>query len=122
MNCLLPFFFNFHSGNNHFKKLFFLPEEALRGDLHEMLVPAALRVPWSDTEIPVQLNFYFVKFIPEPDDRIYRPFGLFVQVPLPKEAETMNVDLHLAHGRIVMARLVPSGTIKFDKDEVNELS
>ncbi|XXG64625.1 hypothetical protein AAC387_Pa05g2523 [Persea americana] len=93
-------------------------DETLRGDLHEMLVPAALRVPWSDAEIPVQLNFYFIEFIPIPDDRIYCPFGLFVKSPLPREAETMNVDLHLAHGRIVKAKLIPSGTIEFDINEI----
>ena len=105
-----------------FQNLFFLTDETLRGDLHEMLVPAALRVPWSDAEIPVQLNFYFIEFIPIPDDRIYCPFGLFVKSPLPREAETMNVDLHLAHGRIVKAKIIPSGTIEFDINEVNELN
>ncbi|XP_077222093.1 endoribonuclease Dicer homolog 4-like [Tasmannia lanceolata] len=93
-------------------------EDNLRGELHEMLIPAALRVPWICTESPIRLYFYDKRFIPDPDDRLYRDFGLFVKNPLPKEAETMNVDLHLAHGRIVMTQLIPSAIIEFDADEI----
>ncbi|XP_077223182.1 dicer-like 4 isoform X2 [Tasmannia lanceolata] len=93
-------------------------EDNLRGELHEMLIPAALRVPWTCTENPIRLYFYDMRFIPDPDDRLYRDFGLFVKNPLPKEAETMNVDLHLAHGRIVKTQLNRSGIIEFDADEI----
>ncbi|XP_058067534.1 endoribonuclease Dicer homolog 4-like isoform X3 [Magnolia sinica] len=93
-------------------------DEILREELHEMLVPAALRVPWSITENPVCLHFYFIQFIPIPDDRQYQNFGLFIKTPLPKEAETMDIDLHLKHGRIVNTTLLPSGLIEFDNNEI----
>jgi len=48
-------------------------------------------------------------------------FGLFLKNPLPKEAESMEIDLHLHHSRIVKTALIPSGVITFDRDEVNRL-
>lgn len=95
------------------------PDEYLRKELHESLVPSALRVPWTNDEIPVHLHFYYIKFIPIPADREYRMFGLFVKSPLPREAETMEIDLHRHHSRIVKTALVPSGVRKFDKDQVS---
>lgn len=83
-----------------------------------MLVPAVLRQSWTKSQYPVRLNFYFMQFIPDPADRIYREFGLFVKSPLPGEAEHLKVDLHLARGRSVMTKLVPSGVAEFTKDEV----
>ncbi|KAL0315312.1 UNVERIFIED_CONTAM: Dicer-like protein 4 [Sesamum radiatum] len=52
------------------------------------------------------------------DDRTYRRFGLFMKEPLPEEAGKMKVDLCLARGRMVMTQLIPSGTTRFDKDEI----
>lgn len=52
------------------------------------------------------------------DRSIYREFGLFVKSLLPGEAEHLKVDLHLARGRSVMTKLVPSGVAEFTKDEV----
>ena len=95
-----------------------LADDASRCELHEMLVPAALKEPWTDLETSVSLNFYFVKFCPHPADRLYKKFGLFLKAPLPGEAERMKLDLSLAHGRSVMTELVPSGVANFDKDEV----
>ncbi|XP_043720331.1 endoribonuclease Dicer homolog 4-like isoform X1 [Telopea speciosissima] len=93
-------------------------DESSRGELHEMLIPAALKVPWNNTENITMLNFYFISFAPIPEDRLYQKFGLFVKEPLPKEAERMELDLHLDHGRIVRTELVPLGRIQFDKDEI----
>ncbi|XP_057968362.1 dicer-like protein 4 isoform X2 [Malania oleifera] len=93
-------------------------DEESRGELHEMLVPAALREPWSKLENHVCLNSYFIKFNPVPEDRLYKKFGLFVKALLPREAAGMEVDLHLARGRSVMARLVPLGVAEFDRDEI----
>ena len=84
-----------------------------------MLVPAALKEPWNEWENSVYLNSYNIEFIPDPQDRIYKSFGLFVKAPLPAEAEKMELDLHLARGRSVVTKLVPSGVAEFDKDEVN---
>lgn len=95
-----------------------LSDESLRCELHEMLVPAALREPCTILDNPVKLNSYYMEFSPHPNDRIYKKFGLFVKAPLPVEAERMEVDLHLARGRSVMTKLVPSGLAEFDKDEV----
>nr|AUH15440.1 dicer-like 4 protein [Dimocarpus longan] len=94
--------------------------EDLRAELHEMLVPAALRDSWKGSESPVCLYSYYIHFIPNPPDRIYKEFSLFIKSPLPEEAEKMELDLHLARGRTVMTKLVPSGVIKFSKDEIME--
>lgn len=83
-----------------------------------MLVPAALKEPWTNLEDYVLLNSYYIKFIPDPEDRSYKEFGLFVKSPLPKEAERMELDLHLARRRSVMTKLVPSGVAEFNRKEV----
>ncbi|KAM0933868.1 hypothetical protein DsansV1_C34g0226131 [Dioscorea sansibarensis] len=90
-----------------------------REELHEMLVPAALKEPWSDSVTHVRLHFYEIKFIPIPEDRLYRKFGLVVKCPLPKDAEAMKVDLHLAHGRIVKTSFISSGILTFSREEIN---
>ncbi|KAK2646723.1 hypothetical protein Ddye_021918 [Dipteronia dyeriana] len=92
--------------------------EDSRADLHEMLVPATLRDSWTESESPICLNSYYIHFLPDPPDRIYKEFGLFVKSRLPGEAEKMELDLHLARGRSVMTKLVPSGVIEFTKDKV----
>lgn len=84
-----------------------------------MLVPAALKVPWSLSADKIEMHFYYIKCIPIPVDRNYREFGMFIKAPIPKEAEKMEVDLHLAHGRIVKAGFVPLGTVTLDRKEVN---
>ncbi|XP_022729085.1 dicer-like protein 4 isoform X2 [Durio zibethinus] len=89
-----------------------------RGELHEMLVPAALKEPWTNLESYVLLNSYYIKFIPDPEDRSYKKFGLFVKSPLPKEAERMELDLHLARRRSVMTKLIPSGVAEFKREEI----
>ncbi|KAK1378826.1 Dicer-like protein 4 [Heracleum sosnowskyi] len=89
-----------------------------RRELHEMLVPAVLREPWSKAENHIHLISYFVKFRPHPADRDYKHFGLFVKVSLPGEAERMKLDLHLARGRSVVTELVPSSTMLFTRDEI----
>ena len=83
-----------------------------------MLVPAALKEPWSDSEAHVLLQFYEIKFIPIPEDRLYWKFGLVLKRPLPKEAEVMKLDLHLAHGRIVKTSFIFSGILTFSGEEV----
>ncbi|XVF48473.1 hypothetical protein PTKIN_Ptkin03bG0193100 [Pterospermum kingtungense] len=93
-------------------------DEDTRGELHEMLVPAALKKPWTNLENHVLLNSYYIKFIPDPEDRSYKEFGLFVKSPLPKEAERMELDLHLARSRSVMTKLVPSGVAEFNREEI----
>ncbi|KAL6221580.1 hypothetical protein ACLB2K_004976 [Fragaria x ananassa] len=95
-----------------------LEDEDSRGELHEMLVPAVLKESWNKSEDLVTLSSYYIQFDPYPNDRIYRSFGLFVKAPLPAEAESMELDLHLAHGRSVMTKLVPSGFAEFVKDEI----
>ncbi|TXG60793.1 hypothetical protein EZV62_012156 [Acer yangbiense] len=92
--------------------------EDSRADLHEMLVPATLRDLWKESESPICLNSYYIHFIPDPPDRIYKEFCLFVKSPLPGEAEKMELDLHLARGRSVMTKLAPSGVMEFTKHEV----
>lgn len=90
-------------------------------ELHEKLVPAMLRAPQTDIEDQLSFHFYLIKFKPIPDDRKYRGFGLFVTAPLPKEAETMNVDLCLANRRIVKTGLIHSGSVMFNKEKVRML-
>ncbi|KAJ9688889.1 hypothetical protein PVL29_014506 [Vitis rotundifolia] len=92
-------------------------DEDSREELHEMIVPAALKDPWSNLE-HICLNSYYIKFTPTPEDRTYRKFGLFVKAPLPAEAEGMELDLHLSRGRSVMTELVPSGVTEFDENEI----
>ncbi|KAJ0089697.1 hypothetical protein Patl1_14811 [Pistacia atlantica] len=92
--------------------------EIPRGGRHEMLVPAILKESWAKSENPVYLNSYYFQFIPDPKDRIYKDFGLFVKSPLPQEAEKMELDLHLARGRTVKTEFVPSGVAEFTKDEI----
>ncbi|KAF5182541.1 Dicer-like protein, partial [Thalictrum thalictroides] len=91
--------------------------DSSRGELHEMLSPSVLKTPWN-SENSLLLNFYFIEFVPVPNDRLYQKFGLFVKTPLPTEAQTMELDLHLAHGRIVKTKLVPLGVIECDADEI----
>jgi len=83
-----------------------------------MLVPAALKVPWSLTADTVDMHSYYIKLVPIPEDRNYREFGLFVKAPIPNEAVTMKVDLHLSRGRIVKTGFVPFGKITLHREEV----
>ncbi|KAL0423451.1 UNVERIFIED_CONTAM: Endoribonuclease Dicer4, partial [Sesamum radiatum] len=85
--------------------------------LYEMLVPAALRKPWQEVGNSTYFCSYYIEFCPNPVDRTYRGFGLFMKEPLPEEVGKMKVDLCLARGRMVMTQLIPSGTTRFDKDE-----
>lgn len=96
-------------------------DETSRRELHEMLLPAALKESWTGSGYVI-LNCYHIKFTPYPRDRIYKEFSLFVKAPLPQEAERMELELHLARGRSVMVNLVPSGVVKLLEDEVNGLS
>ncbi|KAG8082637.1 hypothetical protein GUJ93_ZPchr0014g47162 [Zizania palustris] len=93
-------------------------DESLREELHEMLIPAVLKPSIFKLDGLLNLHFYYVKFIPIPADRRYQMFGLFVINPLPEEAETLEVDLHLARGRIVKAGIRHLGTIAFDKEKM----
>ncbi|MCL7029021.1 hypothetical protein MKW94_016083 [Papaver nudicaule] len=93
-------------------------EDECMVQLHEMLSPAALKEPWTNSGNPILLNFYFIRFVPVPEDRVYQQFGLFVKAPLPVEAASMELDLHLARGRIVQTHLIWSGVIEFDENEV----
>lgn len=103
--------------------LFFFcsPDENLREELHAMLVPDALKISWNNLDNDINLFFYYIRFVPIPEDRQYRMFGLFVKAPLPKEAEALEVDLHLARGRIVKTGFEPLGMLTFNKEEVKNL-
>lgn len=96
-------------------------DETSRRELHEMILPAALKVSWTGSGHDV-LYCYHIKFTPHPRDRIYKEFGLFLKAPLPQEAERMDLELHLARGRSVMVNLMPSGVVELLEDEVNGLS
>ncbi|TYH69445.1 hypothetical protein ES332_D05G056400v1 [Gossypium tomentosum] len=48
----------------------------------------------------------------------YKEFALFVKSPLPKEAERMELDLHLSRRRSVMTKLTPSGVAEFKREEI----
>ena len=92
-----------------------------RGELHEMLVPSAFGQSWINEDKVVLLNSYYIKFCPCPEDRVYKEFGLFIMARLPMEAEKLELDLHLAHGRSVMTKFVRFGVVEFDKDEVHAI-
>nr|AIE15767.1 Dicer-like protein 4b [Salvia miltiorrhiza] len=89
-----------------------------RFELHQMLVPAALRVPWTEVDDFCTFSCYYMKFNPIPADRTYRKFGLFVKESLPEEAGNLSLDLCLANGRMVKTQLIPSGASTFDKAEI----
>ncbi|XP_012844161.1 PREDICTED: dicer-like protein 4 isoform X2 [Erythranthe guttata] len=93
-------------------------EEESRAVLYEMLVPAALRKTWTEEKNSTSFSSYYIKFCPNPADRIYQRFGLFVKEPLSEEAGKMKVDLCLARGRTVMTEIIPSGVVRLDKDEI----
>lgn len=94
-------------------------EESSRRELHEMLVPSALREPWIKVEsTKLCLTSYFIKFSPSPADRLYKDFGLFLKAPIPQEAERMKLDLHLARGRSVLTEIVPCGASAFLDNEI----
>ncbi|KAK3144295.1 hypothetical protein QOZ80_4AG0311150 [Eleusine coracana subsp. coracana] len=93
-------------------------DEGLREELHEMLIPAVLRPLRCKLDCSLNLHFYYIEFIPIPADRRYQMFGLFVIDPLPKEAEKLDVELHLARARIVRAGIKYIGMIGFDKEEM----
>lgn len=84
-----------------------------------MLFPTALSESWSYSQDAVVLYSYYIDFRPNPADRTYKTFGLFIKSSLPLEAEKLELDLHLAHGRSVITRLVPTGLVTFGKDEVS---
>lgn len=83
-----------------------------------MLVPVALRKPWTEVGNSICFSCYYIEFCATPADREYRKFGLFVKEPLPEEAGKMKIDLNLARGRMVKAQLISTGVAKFGKDEV----
>ncbi|KAK7265138.1 hypothetical protein RJT34_32754 [Clitoria ternatea] len=90
-----------------------------RGKLHEMLVPSAFGQSWiNEDKVVHHLNSYYINFCPCPEDRLYKEFGLFIMTRLPMEAEKLEIDLHLAHGRSVLTKFVPFGVVEFDKDEI----
>ncbi|KAJ9557988.1 hypothetical protein OSB04_012602 [Centaurea solstitialis] len=94
-------------------------EESSRRELHEMLVPSALREPWIKVERrKLCLRSYFIKFTPSPADRLYKDFGLFLKAPIPQEAERMKLELHLARGRSVLTEIVPCGASAFYDNEI----
>ncbi|KAK4798282.1 hypothetical protein SAY86_030608 [Trapa natans] len=93
-------------------------DETSREDLYEMFIPAALSECWSYLEDVVTLYPYYIDFRPSPADRTYKEFGLFVKSPLPLEAEKLELDLHLAHSRSVMVKLIPMKPVAFGKDEI----
>ncbi|CAH9093430.1 unnamed protein product [Cuscuta europaea] len=93
-------------------------DEGSRRELHEMLVPAVFRNPWTETENPVCLHSYNIDFYPNPADRDYKKFGLFVKAPLPKDAEKMIHDFHLSFGRSISTVLNPNGAVKFGTNEI----
>lgn len=101
-----------------FSDLEFCDGEDAREELHEMIVPAAFKEPWTETENPVCLNSYYISFLPCPTDRVYKKFGLFLKAPLPQEAERMELDLNLARGRFVKTQLIPSGATNFENNEI----
>ncbi|XP_049935930.1 endoribonuclease Dicer homolog 4-like [Nymphaea colorata] len=88
-----------------------------RAELHETIVPSALQMDWRGSASHLTFHFYHMIFIPKPRDWCYRRFGHLLALPLPKEAEDMQVDLHLARGRIVETILIPSGVISFSETE-----
>ncbi|KAG0494006.1 hypothetical protein HPP92_005000 [Vanilla planifolia] len=92
--------------------------EILSKELHKMVVPAVLKGPWPYVMEMINLHFYYIRFTPIPDDRKYREFGLFLLAPIPNDAEAMEVDLHLARGRIVKTGFVNCGKISFNKEEI----
>ncbi|XP_048227644.1 dicer-like protein 4 isoform X2 [Ricinus communis] len=94
--------------------------EGVRGELHEMLVPAVFKESLTSSENWINLHSYFIKFCPVPEDRIYKKFGLFIRAPLPLEAEQMELNLHLACGRYVTTKLVPLGCLAFHRDEITQ--
>lgn len=96
-------------------------DDDARAELHEMLVPAALRAPWTSIGTSTCFSSYYIDISPNPADRIYRRFGLYVKYPLPEKAAKMKLDLSLARGRMVGTELVPSGLAIFDKDQVNSI-
>lgn len=83
-----------------------------------MLVPAALRKPWTEAQSSTCFSCYYIDICPTPADREYRRFGLFMKDPLPDEAGQMKVELCLARGRMVRSQLIPYGVTRFHKDEV----
>ncbi|XP_047944446.1 dicer-like protein 4 isoform X1 [Salvia hispanica] len=93
-------------------------EEDSRAELHEMLVPAALRKPWTEAQSSTCFSCYYIDICPTPADREYRRFGLFMKDPLPDEAGQMKVELCLARGRMVRSQLIPYGVTRFHKDEI----
>lgn len=83
-----------------------------------MHVPGLLKQKWDPSMSCVNLHSYYIRFVPDPADRVYRKFGLFMKSPLPIEAETMDLELHLAYQRSVGVKMFPAGVTEFDNDEV----
>ncbi|KAJ3679169.1 hypothetical protein LUZ60_017180 [Juncus effusus] len=96
-------------------------DENMREELHEMRVPEILKQSWPsdiNNNNKVTMHFYYIEFMPVPNDRDYRMFGLFLTSKLPDEAEELKVDLHLYHGRIVRTGLRHLGLMSFNPDQM----
>ncbi|XP_019057832.1 PREDICTED: dicer-like protein 4 [Tarenaya hassleriana] len=93
-------------------------QERSRNELYEMLVPSLFKQKWDNSMDCVGLHSYYIKFVPVPEDRAYRNFGLFIKSPLPLEGEGMELDLHLAHHRSVYVNLLARGITEFNSDEI----
>lgn len=98
------------------------PGQESRAELHEMRVPSALAGPWDNLSGPVYLSSYFLNFIPVPNDRMYKSFGLFIKKALPVDVHSLEIDLHLSHGRSVITKFIPSGVTYFDEEQVSVFS
>ncbi|XP_074579672.1 endoribonuclease Dicer homolog 4 isoform X2 [Curcuma longa] len=101
------------SGNNNNNE-----DESSSQELYVMLLPAVLRRSWKSNDTKIDMYFYYIQLVPKPNDRDYRMFGLFISNPLPEEAERLEVDLHLNHGRIVNTKFLSQGIVTFDKEEI----
>ncbi|GAA0157583.1 hypothetical protein LIER_14823 [Lithospermum erythrorhizon] len=94
-------------------------DEDSRRELHEMHIPNTLRKAWiADLDSFICIHCYYIKFCPNPPDRLYEQFGLFIKETLPREAENLKLVLNLARGRSVKIELIPSGIVTFAKEEM----
>lgn len=98
--------------------MIFFPDDFLKNEIYKTLIPEVFTASFLKSENSIILHFYVIKFTPIPDDRKYRKFGLFFKTSLPKDAEAIEVDLHLSHGRSVKVSLVSCGTLSFTEDKV----
>lgn len=86
------------------------------------MIPSGLSGASVANGFPARLHVYRICLAPEPFDREYAEFALFLEAALDNELASVEVRLNLSGGRAVTAKLIPAGQMDLDQCQVRVLS